>query len=66
MPFIRGADHGVSSIHLRNRSFNRFFLTCSLGLFAPPSSHDSTFPMLTACSSSGALTQILNCVPAPP
>ena len=41
-------------------NLNRFFLTCSLGLLAPPSSHDSTLPTVTVCSSSGALTRILN------
>jgi len=51
-----------SSPHLLSRSCNRFFFTCWLGLLAPPSGHDSTFPTVTVCSSSGALTRILNCV----
>ena len=38
------------------RSFNRFFLACSLVLLAPPSSHDSTLPTLTVYASSARLS----------
>jgi len=50
-------------LHDAGSSFlNLFFLTCSLGLLAPPASHESTLPAVTVRSSSGALTRILNCV----
>jgi hypothetical protein len=55
----------VAFSYLVSRSFKRFFFTCSLGLFAPPSSNDSTLPTVTVCSSFGALTRILNCVAEP-
>ena len=61
---VRGESLDPSP-YLLSRSFNRFFFTCSLGLLAPPSSHDSTFPTLMVCSSSGAFTRILNGVADP-
>ena len=51
--------------HRLSRSFSRFFFTCSLGLIAPPSSHDSTLPTVMTCSSSGAFTRIVDCVAGP-
>jgi hypothetical protein len=56
--FIGGTDDSIStSAHLLSRSFNRFFFTCSLGLLAPPSSHESTLPTLTMCSSPALLRE---------
>src|ERR1700690_4117619 len=64
--FIGSEDDSSSTpTHLLRRSFNRFFFTCSLGLLAPPSSHDRTFPTVMVCSSSGALTRILKGVADP-
>ena len=39
--------------------------TCSLGLLALLSSHDSTLPTVMVCSSSGAFTRMVNRVPGP-
>ena|ERR1022692_221622 len=64
--FSGSADDSIStSTHLLRRSFNRFFFTCSFGLRVAPSSHESTLPTVTVCSSSGALTRILNGVAGP-
>jgi hypothetical protein len=51
--------------HILNRSRKRFFFSFSLGLLATPSSQESTLAIVTVCSSSGALTRIVNRVDGP-
>jgi hypothetical protein len=48
-----------------SRSRRRFFFSFSLGLVATPSSQASTLAIVIVCSSSGALTRIVNRVPDP-
>jgi hypothetical protein len=51
--------------HILSRSFKRFIFSFSLGLVATLSSQSSTLPIVIVCSSSGALTLIVNRVADP-
>ncbi len=52
-------------VHRVNKYFNRFFSTCSRGLFPVRSNHAFTFAIETTCAASCAFTRTFNFVADP-